>query len=530
MKTAASDSRRFAPYEPTTAHGAAQSAAILGFPDTIPVAPPAALRAPSVPGPLVLQRCAPRVVRKHRNRGAVRWLTLIIGDVAALLVSRELLMAVRDAESVGSRIASTMRLLIPGGSVHLEQLLVAVLLGLMIFRAYGPGDRRRDVRALLSAAAAGVVLVSWGWLWATASWLHIAGCVAMILGVGSALVAERLLLDAVVRHTDRAQSRLLRSVVVGPGDSARRLLRDRALGDARCFSLLGYVDTRPVHEDDALGSLSELIQIIDRHKVDTVILSADCGADVHRKVLDIGDAVGSHVLVVPHWARDGEIDPQLVWQHGLPFIALTRPSLRGQQLILKRVFDLVAATLGLIVLSPIFLAAAIAVRLSSPGPIFFSQFRVGLGGRHFRMYKFRSMTDGAEERLEELAEESVYADRRLFKIVDDPRITTVGRFLRRTSIDELPQLWNVIRGEMSLVGPRPPLPAEVSLYSEHHYSRFTMQPGITGPWQVSGRNRITDFEHVVRLENEHMRRWTFWKDIEILLRTIPAIFKMDGAQ
>ena len=529
MKTAITNARRFASYEPTTAHEANQSAAVLDSPDVLPIAPPTQLT-PSVPGPLVLQRCAPRVVRKHRNRGVKRWSALIVGDVAALLISRQMFMAVRDGDLVGLRIASIMQSLIPAGSIHLAQLLAAVLLGLMIFRAYGPGDKRRDVRALLSAAAAGVVLVCWSWLWAAPSWFHVVGCATMVLGVGGALVIERLFINLLVRHFDGAEDRALRSVVVGPRNAARGLLRNETLRNTRSYSLLGYVDTRPVHEDDALGGLDELIEIIDKYRVETIILSAECGAKVHRQVLDIADAAGSQVLLAPHWARYAEVVPHLVWRQGLALVALTRPSLRGQQLILKRAFDLVAASVGLIVLAPIFLAVAIAVRLSSPGPIFFNQLRVGLGGRQFRMYKFRSMTEGAEEKLEELATDSLYADRRLFKVTNDPRVTRVGRFLRRTSIDELPQLWNVLRGEMSLVGPRPPLPAEVRLYSEHHYSRFYMKPGITGPWQVSGRNRITDFEQVVRIENEHMYQWTFWKDMHVLLRTIPAVLRMDGAQ
>jgi lipopolysaccharide/colanic/teichoic acid biosynthesis glycosyltransferase len=145
------------------------------------------------------------------------------------------------------------------------------------------------------------------------------------------------------------------------------------------------------------------------------------------------------------------------------------------------------------------------------------------------MWKFRSMVHDAEERRVDLTGRSVYQDARLFKMRDDPRVTSVGAFLRRTSLDELPQLWNVIKGDMSLVGPRPPLPAEVALYEEHHYTRLNMRPGITGPWQVGGRNNITDFEEVVRLEEQYIRHWSIWKDVGILIRTLPAVLRMDGA-
>jgi exopolysaccharide biosynthesis polyprenyl glycosylphosphotransferase len=353
--------------------------------------------------------------------------------------------------------------------------------------------------------------------------------VLITAGVGSALVAQRLLSDAVVCRVRRAGDGALRTVVVGSAPVARELLRTRALDDPATFSLLGYVDVAPRPEADALGDLAELVQVIDSHRVDTLVLSGDCDGEVCEAVLNVADAAGCHVLVAPHWTQAGNIEPTLIWQRGTPLFALTRPGLRGQQLILKRAFDLAAASVALVVLAPVLLVIAIAVRLSSPGPILFSQTRVGLGGRHFRIYKFRSMMADAESRRAELLSQSMYADERLFKIRDDPRTTTLGRFLRRTSLDELPQLWNVVRGDMSLVGPRPPVPDEVSLYNEHHYSRFSMKPGITGPWQVNGRNTITDFEHVVRIEKEYMRQWTFWKDLEILLKTVFVVLRMEGA-
>jgi len=219
----------------------------------------------------------------------------------------------------------------------------------------------------------------------------------------------------------------------------------------------------------------------------------------------------------------------MVWSRGAPLIALNRPGLRGRQLLIKRTLDVVVSGLGLALLCPLFGLIAIAIYLSSPGPIFFRQTRVGLGGRLFKITKFRSMVHDAEALREDLATRSLYNDLRLFKIKNDPRVTRLGAFLRRTSLDELPQLWNVLSGDMSLVGPRPPLPAEVDLYEEHHYTRFDVKPGITGPWQVNGRNLITDFEEVIRLEIDYIREWTLWKDLGILLKTIPAVLYMRGA-
>ena len=145
------------------------------------------------------------------------------------------------------------------------------------------------------------------------------------------------------------------------------------------------------------------------------------------------------------------------------------------------------------------------------------------------MWKFRSMIASAEEQQAELSSRNVYGDEPLFKVPHDPRITSLGSFLRRTSLDELPQFWNVLRGDMSLVGPRPPLPDEVARYAPRHYIRLDVRPGLTGPWQVSGRNRIMHFEDVVALESAYIAEWSFARDAIILARTLPAVIRMDGA-
>jgi exopolysaccharide biosynthesis polyprenyl glycosylphosphotransferase len=225
----------------------------------------------------------------------------------------------------------------------------------------------------------------------------------------------------------------------------------------------------------------------------------------------------------------GGVEPRGVWVDGRPLVELTAPALKAWELAAKRLVDILASLTGLIVMAPVFGIIALGVRFGSRGPIFFRQWRVGRAGRPFEIHKFRSMVDDAEERLERLRENSIYADSRLFKMKNDPRVTRVGTFLRKTSLDELPQLINVLRGDMSLVGPRPPTLSEVALYEEHHYCRFDVRPGITGPWQVSGRNRITDFEEVVRLESAYIRNWSFARDLKILLKTVPVVLRMDGA-
>jgi lipopolysaccharide/colanic/teichoic acid biosynthesis glycosyltransferase len=192
------------------------------------------------------------------------------------------------------------------------------------------------------------------------------------------------------------------------------------------------------------------------------------------------------------------------------------------QLAIKRTMDLALTLVGLALVWPLFILIALAIKLDSRGPVFFGQMRAGVGGRPFRMLKFRTMRDGADAEKASLAALNESQDSRLFKIRNDPRVTRVGWWLRRASLDELPQLINVVRGEMSLVGPRPFYPGDLAEYKGHHFERLYVLPGITGLWQVSGRSDVVDFEEVTRLDREYIETWSVLTDVEILLRTIPA--------
>jgi len=185
----------------------------------------------------------------------------------------------------------------------------------------------------------------------------------------------------------------------------------------------------------------------------------------------------------------------------------------------KRLADLLLASFGIVLTSPVFLVIAMLIKLSSRGPVIFAQRRAGLGGRPFTMYKLRTMHAGAEPSERELG----------VKDPDDPRVTPVGRFLRRSSIDELPQLFNVLRGDMSLVGPRPPLPEEVERYDRWQRRRLSMRPGLTGLWQVSGRSEL-GFDECLRLDLLYIDNWSPWLDLKILVRTVPAVLSGRGAR
>ena len=212
-----------------------------------------------------------------------------------------------------------------------------------------------------------------------------------------------------------------------------------------------------------------------------------------------------------------------------------------RQLLIKRVMDIAGGLVGCLLTGIIFIFVAPAIYISSPGPIFFAQERVGKNGKKFKMYKFRSMYMDAEARKAELMKENKLGDGKMFKMDFDPRVignrilpdgtkkTGIGDFIRRTSLDEFPQFFNVLKGDMSIVGTRPPLVSETELYELHHYARLSIKPGITGLWQVSGRSDITDFEEVVRLDREYIDNWNVGMDIKILLKTIAVVLKKDGS-
>ena len=190
--------------------------------------------------------------------------------------------------------------------------------------------------------------------------------------------------------------------------------------------------------------------------------------------------------------------------------------------VIKRLIDVVCSFLGVIVLSPLFIIIAIIIKMTSKGPVFFSQKRVGKNGKEFDMYKFRSMVVNAEELKEKLASQNEMSGP-MFKMKDDPRVTKVGKFIRKTSIDELPQLWNVLKGDMSLVGPRPSLPKEVAQFEDWMYKRLEVKPGLTCYWQVSGRNNI-DFEDWMKLDIKYVDERSTWIDIKLIFKTVFVLF------
>jgi exopolysaccharide biosynthesis polyprenyl glycosylphosphotransferase len=280
-----------------------------------------------------------------------------------------------------------------------------------------------------------------------------------------------------------------------------------------------------------LGDFDSVQHAMVRGAADTVVItSADELPPERVRQLGWGLEPGrQHLVVAPSLVDIGGPRVHTRPVAGLPLIHIETPRYEGSTRFVKRSFDLVASAFGIALISPFLLAIAIVVRLSSDGPVLFRQERIGLKGERFQMLKFRSMVSDAEGRLIEL--EQLARDRGnavMFKMSDDPRVTPVGRFLRRYSLDELPQLFNVFRGSMSLVGPRPPLPREVEQYETHVHRRFLVKPGITGLWQVSGRSNLS-WDETVRLDLYYVENWSLTNDLVILFKTAKAVFGRTGA-
>lgn len=272
-----------------------------------------------------------------------------------------------------------------------------------------------------------------------------------------------------------------------------------------------------------------ILAAIEACGADAVALSA--GVQLHPQLLrHLGwELAARNIGLIMAPALTDIAGPRIHTQQvaGLPLIHVTTPTLEGGQRVVKRLFDVVVAATLLVLLAPVLVVVALVIKLDSRGPVLFVQDRVGVEGSAFRMFKFRSMAVDAEDRLAELADRN-QGSGVLFKIKDDPRVTRAGRVLRRLSLDELPQLVNVLEGTMSLVGPRPPLPEEVEAYEQHVRRRLLVKPGLTGLWQVSGRSNLS-WQDSVRLDLYYVENWSLAGDLIILLRTFRAVFRRTGA-
>ncbi len=478
-------------------------------------------------------------------RGTPTWLpgyvrTLAVGDLTAIVV--------------GTAAASVVRSLV-GAPAHLDPWSLALLLALpalwigflLAFRAYEPrflGVGSEEQQRVLRAAV--YVLAAVG----TASWafrLDVArGFVVVALPLATVLTLAWRYAARQHLHARRARGECLQTVVLA-GHEAGLLALVGSLSRSRHHGLavagvclprlpgVAGLELRPPSAELAalglpvLGHLDEVAEVARREDVDAVVLLP--GAELDGPALrQLGwdlESSRAELLLAPAVAE--LTGPRIAVRpvNGMPLLHLNRPELTGVRRVAKALVDRCAAAAGLLVLAPLLAVVALAVRLDSPGPALYRQQRVGKLDRPFAMLKFRSMVTDADALLAGVAGRSE-GNGVLFKMRADPRVTRVGRFLRAYSLDELPQLVNVLRGQMSLVGPRPPLPSEVARYGDDVRRRLLVAPGLTGLWQINGRSDLS-WEESVRLDLRYVENWSFAFDFVILWKTLRAVVARRGA-
>ena len=452
-------------------------------------------------------------------------------DAAAITAAVLLAYALRRLGAGAVAEHSDRHLLVAGATVPVW---LAIFSRYRLYAGLGVSTRPQEFRQLVHASAAGVVamtaisfalgaVVPRGWL-------------ALTFPVTLAtMLLER---EAIRRgfHVLRRQGRLSRrTLIVGTNAEgcslSRALLADPSLGR----SVVGFVDDNATASGDLpdgmaiLGRVGDVAEISLRTGADSVLVAVTAvTSEVANRLARELTESGFHVEL-SSGLRDIAVERLSVRRLGrFPVVHVAPVHRNGWRAVAKRTFDLVVATGGLVLSAPLLGTIALAIKLDSPGPVLFRQQRVGRDGVPFDMLKFRTMVVDAEARLIDLTEIGEDGTLPLFKLRRDPRVTRVGRLLRKFSLDELPQLWNVLQGEMGLVGPRPALPAEIAQWGPELLHRLRVAPGITGIWQVSGRSDLP-FEDYVRLDRYYVDNWSLWTDLAILAKTIPTVIFCRGA-
>ena len=387
-----------------------------------------------------------------------------------------------------------------------------------------------EIRISVALAAACFVML-WPVTMFNLAWLIAANLVAQM----AVVAVSRYILRQISRMADRSGGANYRrqTIIVGTGERARRAA-DMIIDSPELDTLvIGFLDYRKdglwrYRDLPLIGHADDLAQIAATCQIDALIMAVE-PEDIHRTrgLFMMAEEMGLTVCVLPEFYRPRLSRVRPTYLNGMPTLVYRAVPENQVLLFVKSIVDRLGALCGLTLAAPIMLASAIAIKLESKGPVFFRQTRSGLNGKPFRLFKFRTMCDNAEALKADLADKNEMSGP-VFKIKEDPRVTRVGRLLRKTSIDEIPQFINVLNGDMSLVGPRPPLPKEVAQYEPWQRRKLSVRPGVTCTWQVNGRNEV-DFDDWMRLDLQYIDNWSLWQDTKILAKTVPAVMKGSGA-
>lgn len=352
--------------------------------------------------------------------------------------------------------------------------------------------------------------------------------------VSSVGIMIRICLRLVVLGARRSGYNYRHLLVIGANERAREMAGKFINSPELGMKLVGFVaeneeSRTSANGEKTLGTIDELRSILERERVDEVMicLSVESKFSTITHIIQQARELGVVARLIPDVAEGHILRKLRVEEFEDEYVVTLFREELLLQLLIKRAMDVMISSVALVVLMPMLVLLGILIKLTSPGPIFFSQERVGMNQRRFRLYKFRSMVVDAERRKEDLKHLNEL-DGPAFKMEKDPRITPLGHFIRKLSLDELPQFFNVLKGEMSLVGPRPPLPTEVEKYEWLFRRRLSVKPGLTCVWQVTGRSKTT-FEQWMKMDQEYIENWSLWLDLKILLKTIPAVLFCRGA-
>ncbi|MCX8007874.1 MAG: sugar transferase [Coriobacteriia bacterium] len=474
----------------------------------------------------------------HRFRPAII-ATLVLVDLVALIASAALATYLRFS-TLGVRLGIER---LPQGASYYDAMWAFVALGVVaLWReglydleriTWGAGEFSRIARAV-ALAALGFVLTSF-WLklpGLSRAWLLLTTAVSF-----AGVSAGRLMVRTALRAARRRGRVVRRTLIVGSNPEAAEIARilrakpEHGLAPVGCLAT-SHAEYLPLSFCDEgvplVGEAGDLREVVQDLKIDSVIIATTAfDHDIVSRM--IAELRGTGVTIQLSSGLFDILTSRVLVKEvaGIPLITVRSVSFSRHNAFVKRVFDLVMATAIVLVGTPVWLLVSLAIKLDSPGPVLYRQLRVGRGGRPFQMFKFRSMYVDADRRLAELRQMNE-ADGPLFKMKHDPRVTRVGKWLRRYSIDEFPQLLNVLKGEMSLVGPRPPLPHEVEAYGDREWQRMQVLPGMTGLWQVSGRSHLS-FDEMIRLDLFYIENWSVAFDVALLVRTLPAVLAAHGA-
>lgn len=479
---------------------------------------------------LLLQSEGPESARRHLLRSLTRVITLIALDSGSYVTVRAFIRLLRDDALLGSEVASQVYTVFPRGSLGGIQFVTALSIGLFAFGAYGRGDSRRDPARILHGVVFAAALTLWTDLWVQSPLIVIGQGILITAVMWSAVTMGRLLFEVLIQFVFPTSPDTEPVVFVGERSDTESARVHRTLMGPKQDRTTEWVEVPLLgsgRQEPVERTVQRIHAALKAASAHSIVLCGDLPKPTFEAIVETASSAGIRVLARVSGVVQRRVG--FVWYNGTPFVELTVPGLLGWQLMVKRLLDFAVAFVGLVFLAPVFAAVAIAVKRDSHGPVFFRQERVGYAGSVFRVWKFRTMRSTAEQEKASLSHLNASGDQRLFKIPDDPRVTRVGAFLRRWSLDELPQFFNVLNGEMSLVGPRPFFPSDLKGYLDHHFARLGAKPGITGLWQVKGRSTVTDFEEVVRLDREYIERWSVLLDLGLLLRTIPVVLRGRGA-